>query len=116
MNYQRNKLLAKTKTTKPSLTDQAGARETDINVIVKQFTVSGRANGTTTEPMYQDFSELPRDLRGFIEMGRGLTENAAKLPKQLRDLAPEELFSLTKEQITAKLTPPQPEATKDEQK
>lgn len=116
MNYQRNKQLSKTKPKKPSMTDQAGARETDINVIVKQFTVSGRVNGTTKEPMYQDFSELPRDLRGFIEMGRGLSENADKLPKQLRDLAPEELFALTREQITAKLTPPQPEAKKDEPK
>lgn len=110
MNYQKNKERAKTRPTKPTQTDQASAKETDINVIVKNFTVHGQAPGTTQQPMYANFADLPRDLRGFIELGRSMQNGIKQLPKQLSDLTMDELFALTREQITAKLTPPQPEA------
>jgi len=109
MNWQKNKELAITRDTTPTMTDQAGARDTDINVIVGQFLTTGRVPGTTKEPIYEDFSQLPKDLRGFIEMGRALEEHRKELPAQLRGIPIDRLVGLTKDQIDAILAPKQEE-------
>lgn len=116
MIFQANKRRAITHTTKPTETDQSQARDTDINVIVKQFLVHGQAPGHNKQPINADFTQLPTDLRGFIEMGQSLAELKAKLPDQVRELPTEELLALTPEQLLNKLTPPQPEVKKDEPK
>lgn len=97
----------------PTLTDQSQANDTDINVIVKRYGIHAQAPGNPAQPMYGDFSGLPTDLRGFIEVGRTLEENRQRLPEPLRDKPIEELFALTPEQLTAILTPPKTETTEE---
>lgn len=89
-----------------TMTDQSQAHDTDINVIVKRYGVFGQAPGIDKEPIYGDFSDLPTDLRGFIEMGRTLDDERARLPEPLREMSMEELFALTPEKLTEILTPP----------
>jgi len=114
MNWEKNKALAITRDTTPSLTDQGAARDTDINIIVGQFLTSGKVPGSAQQPMYGDFSELPRDLRGMINMAASLKLNQERLPEQLRGIPVAELLALTKEQINAKLAPPK--ADKEQEK
>lgn len=106
MGYAENKANARTVNTEPSLTDQSQARETDINVIVGRYGISGQLPQGGSQPMYGDFSRLPTELRDFIEMGRTLDQRRAELPAELRDLPTDELLALTPEQLTNKLTPP----------
>lgn len=109
MYYQLNKLKSRTRSTRPTLTDQSQARETDINVIVKRYGIgNGQAPGRAGEPMYGDFTQLPDDLRGFIETARTIEQHKRNLPKELRDMAVHDILALTPEQLTAKLTPPAP--------
>lgn len=101
----------------PTLTDQSQAGQTDINIIVTQFLKTGQAP-QGANPIYADFTQLPEDLRGFIDMGRSMNTLKSQLPPQLRELPPEVLFKMTNEEITARLTPPDKPADKpkDEQK
>ncbi|QXP08204.1 MAG: internal scaffolding protein [Arizlama microvirus] len=101
----------------PTLTDQSQAHTTDINIIVTQFLKTGQAP-QGANPIYADFTHLPDDLRGFIEMGRSINTLHSSLPAALRDIPATELFRMTNEEITAKLTPPDKpaEKQKDEQK
>lgn len=108
MGYAENKARARTHNTDPSLTDQSQARETDINVIVGRYGISGQLPQGGSQPMYGDFSKLPTELRDFIELGRTLDQRRAELPAELRDLPTDELLALTPEQLTNKLTPPAP--------
>lgn len=107
-NYHRNKEAAIYRNEDPSMTDQSAARDTDINIIVASFLVHGQAPGTTAQAMYEDFSELPEDLRGYIERGKELDEHRMKLPKEIRDLPIEDLLALTPETLREKLTPAKP--------
>jgi len=104
-NYRRNKERAITRDSTPTMTDQAGARDTDINIIVGQFLTTGRVPGSAKEPIYEDFSQLPKDLRGFIEMGRALDTHRKELPEQLRGIPVERLVGLTRNEINAILAP-----------
>lgn len=106
--YKRNKERAIYHSTEPTMTDQAGARETDINVIVGRFGISNQIPTNGQPPMYGDFSHLPEDLRGFIETAQSYEERRAALPEQLRNMPIEELLALTPEELTNKLTPPAP--------
>ena len=114
MNYQRNKELAKTRDHTPSLTDQAAARDSDINIIVAQYTIHGQAPGTSQNAMYDDFTQLPQDLREYIEHARTLKDRLNELPEAFRTLDLEQILALTNEQITLTLTPetPVPEPAK----
>lgn len=105
MSYRDRKAAAITYTTEPTLTDQAAARDTDINVIVAQFTIHGQVPGQTGQPMYDDFTQLPSDLRGFIERSRELETAKAKLPDALKKLSIDALLGLTTAQLTDILTP-----------
>lgn len=106
MNYATRKLAAGYRSAKPSLTEQSGARETDINVIISRFAVSGTVPSSRTPPMSGDFSELPADLRGIIDMGKRLNALRDRLPPQLRSMSNEQLCTLTMEQLNTILTPP----------
>lgn len=107
--YASNKLKAKTRNTRPTMTDQSHARETDINVIVERLAISGTLPQGKT-PIYGDFSKLPTDLRSMIEMGRRMKALHRRLPDVLQGLTNEQLLALTPEQLAAKLTPPAPPA------
>lgn len=112
MTYLTNKQKARTRTTEPSLTDQSQAYDTDINVIVGRFLKTGAAPGTAQEPMSGDFSELPEDLRGYIEASRSIKDTRRRLPTALKDMPIEELLALTPDKLTDILTPP-PKETND---
>jgi len=107
--YKRNKERAIYRNDEPTMTDQAGAKETDINIIVGRFMVSNQLPTNGQEPIYADFTHLPEDLRGFIETAQSLAEHRQNLPEALRDMPIEELLALTPEELTNKLTPPAPE-------
>jgi len=112
MIYKTNKERAKYSNTEPSMTDQSLAASTDINIIVTQFIRTGQAPPTAKTPFYGDFTDLPEDLRGFIELGRTKQTLINSLPEQLHDLTLQELMSMTNEQLTAKLQPPNKPADK----
>lgn len=111
-----NKARAAYFETQPSKTDQSQANDTDINVIMKRYTVTGVAPGAATGPQYQDFTELPQDLRGLIEQTRSIKHLRGTLPDALRDKPMEELLTLTPAQLMALHTPVEPNKPTEEQK
>lgn len=113
MSYAANKIAARTVNNEPTMTDQAAARDTDINVIVKQFTQHGQMPGKTGQPLYEDWTDMPDDLREYIETSRAIAQHHARLPEQLRSMSTEELLALTPQELRNKLTPPE---TKPEEK
>jgi len=118
MNYQKNRLRAQTKTTKPSLTDQSQASETDVNVIVRKMRQTGVMPTASTQPMGGDFTSLPDNLRDMIELSRTVELNRNRLPPELRKLEMSELLALTPDKLAHILAPPQKadDAKKEETK
>jgi len=117
MSYAINKQRARTRTTKPTLTDQSQAKDTDINIIVRTMGITGTVPTPSVPPMGGDFTKFPTDLRGFIEESREMKNRRRALPKELRDMPIEELLALTPNKLTAILTPPvkeKPVEKKDE--
>lgn len=114
--HEERRAAARTINTEPTLTDQSQANETDINVIIGRFGVGGTVTATKKEPMYGDFSELPTDLKGFLDARHELEEARLRLPKELRDIPTEELVYMTGEALKAKLTPPEPPKPPEEKK
>jgi len=114
--YKKRKLAAGYRSTEPSMTEQSMAQETDINVIISRFAISRTVPGSSRQPMSGDFSNLPTDLRGFIEAGKRLGQLRARLPEKLRNMSNEELFALTSEQLKTILTPPAPQPVPQEKK
>lgn len=102
--YKENKAAAVTFNTEPTKTDQSLAANTDINIIVTQFLRTGQV-AHQQEPIYGDFTELPEDLRGMIELGRSIKSHKDALPPQLKGIPLEELVNMTNEQINDKLKP-----------
>lgn len=111
MNHDERRAKGRTLNTEPTMTDQSQASETDLNVIMRKYGVSGRVPATTAQPMYGDFTNLPTDLRDMIETSRTIKEKRSQLPKELREMPIEELLALTPEELTTILTPPQTAAT-----
>lgn len=109
MGYRQNKERARYTTVAPTLTDQAAARDTDLTVIVNSFLKTGQAPGNPGEPMYDDFTELPTDLRGFIESARTVKRIQASLPEPIRGLDPAELLALSPQQLKSLLEPKAPD-------
>lgn len=116
MDHETRRAKGRTTNNEPTLTDQSQARDTDINVIVGRFLTTGQAPGAAGEPQYLDCTELPQDLRGFIEASRSADELRKQLPPQLRDKTPQELEALTQADIQKILTPPEPPAKPAEPK
>lgn len=114
MYYQENRKRAQTKTTKPTLTDQSQADETNINKIIARYRITGRAPGKTQEPMYGDFVGFPKDLREMIETSRRIPGLQTTLPPQLRDMTVEQLLTLNDQEITRILTPEPPPKAEQE--
>lgn len=115
--YKINKAKSRTVNNQPTMTDQAGAKDTDINVIVGQFLVHGQMPGTTKQPIPDaDFTNMPTDLRGFIDLGKTIEENKAKLPQQLHGMSVDKILSLTPEELKTILTPPETQKPNEETK
>jgi len=112
VSYYKNRLRARTENHLPTATDQSQAAETDINVIVRNFMKHGEAPGAAGEPLYGDFTELPNNLRDFIETARTLNENRNNLPQALRALPVEQLLSLPVEEMKKLIDPPKQEEPK----
>lgn len=106
--YYQNRKRAQFKNTMPSLTEQSMARDTDINIIVQKFRITGRVPAAQQEPIAGDFTNLPTDLRGFIESARSIKDVRKQLPQQLRDMPIEDLLHLTPDKLTDILTPKPP--------
>lgn len=108
MYYAQNKASSRTTNNGPTLTDQSQAHETDINVIVSKFGISGRAPGPARPPLHGDFSELPNDLRGFLDTAKTTKELQKRLPQQLQGKSIEEVLALTPDELQTILTPVEP--------
>lgn len=106
MTYRENKQRARTITTTPTLTDQAAARETDINVIVGRMLPGGVVPGLKGPGIYMDWTGVPTELRGLFEQGRSLVKHRKELPEILQDMPLQQLLTLTNEQIANILRPP----------
>lgn len=117
MYYYENRKRARTENNDPTETDQSQANDADINVIVGRYGIGNVASGNNQQGMSGDFTALPEDLRGFIEMGRNMENLRETLPPQLRDRTTEDILALTPEQLTNILTPePPPPAASAENK
>lgn len=117
-SYLLRKARLATKDETPSMADQSGAEDTDVNVIVKRYGVYGTMPQGKMQPQYgQDFSQLPDDLRSAIETVRSLDKLHNELPGGLKSLTIEELMTYTPEAITRIAQPePKPETKPEEKK
>lgn len=106
--YAFNKIRTRTITTQKTKTDQSQAKDTDINVIVGRFLHTGTVPAPDQRPFYGDFSELPGDLRGFLDRARTLEHHRKQLPKALQHLTTEELLTLTPKALKDIMEPPAP--------
>lgn len=115
--YLARKQAAKFRTTKPTMTDQSQAADTDVNIIMGKFGIGGTVTVTGKQPIYGDFTGLPQNLADMIRMARRRAELRQTLPQQLREMPEEQLFALTKDELTKILTPPhEPSAQPEEKK
>lgn len=110
MNHEQRRAKGRTTNSGISLTDQSAAHDTNINVILKKYGVTGVAYGTTNAPEWLDHTQLPQDLREAFDMARRAAELKRNLPEQLRERSIEQLLALTPEEVTTILKPPEPPA------
>lgn len=106
--YLARKDAAKYRSAKPTMTDQSQAADTDVNIIMRKFGIGGMLTVQGKQPIYTDFTGLPQDLAAMIRMARRSAELRQNLPQQLREMPDEQLFALTRDQLTHILTPPAP--------
>jgi len=95
----------------PSATDQSGADDTDINVIVKRYGVYGTIPQGVKTPQYGvDTTEWPQDLSLAIDLARSLEKIRGELPPAMQKMSTDELLALTPEKIVEILTTPEKSA------
>lgn len=92
----------------PTMTDQSGAKDADLNVIVERMIRTGTVTQAKDQPMYGDFSELPRDYREFIHQARSLEKLRGELPKELAALTVEDLVVMDNRALADYLKPKEP--------
>lgn len=102
--YLINKARAVYRSSKPSKTDQSAAQATDINVIMKQFNVTGMVAGSAKPPLYGDYT-IAGDLRDMMQITRTLRERHAELPEAIRKLPLKDLMRLPDAELRAILQP-----------
>lgn len=90
----------------PTKTDQTGAEETDINVIVKRYGIHGQAPGAAQPAMFEDFTKLPQDFRAMVDQIRTLDELRDSLPAELKAMSIYELANMTYDEFVAKMPKP----------
>lgn len=104
--YRQNKSDAVYHERMKTLADQAGADETNVNVIMRKYAPLGAYPGTAKEHLDADFTTIPQDLRSMIDLTRRISQLRDRLPRELRDYTPEQLDALTVDELTTILTPP----------
>jgi len=108
MDHNERRAKGRTHNDGKSLTDQSQAADTNINVILKKYGVTGVATGRKGPPQYLDHTARPRDLREAYEQVREVHALRTALPEQLRNKTFDELEALTLDQLQTILTPPAP--------
>lgn len=103
--HAERRAAARTINDDPTETDQSGATETDLNVILQRYAQSGTLQGQAGQPMYYDWTEYPEDFRGYLEMARNADTLKQQLPTQLAHMTEEQLLALTPADILKILTP-----------
>lgn len=99
-NYYRNRQRARTINTKPSMTEQSQAHDTDINVIVGRFLGTGQAPGRLGEPIPDaDMTNFPKDLREAIDKSREVHNLLRQLPEGLQDTPVHELLAMSGKEL-----------------
>lgn len=94
----------------PSKTDQASAHDTDINIIVQKFAVTGRVPAKEGEPLTGDFTLVPTDLQTLLKPAEYIIDNMKRLPKEMQKrlakFTPEQLRGMQTDELTAIINPP----------
>lgn len=72
--------------------------------------ISGTVPGAPLDPIYGDWTNLPTDLRGFIEASRSLETLRKNLPEKLQAMKTEELLGMNAQQLADLLKPATPPA------
>lgn len=104
--HDENRAFGKTENDGKSLADQSQADETNINVILRKYGVTGVATGVAGPPQYLDHTQLPEDLREAYDQIRSVGRLRDQLPDSLRNRPLQELNALTLEQLNEILHPP----------
>jgi phage internal scaffolding protein len=69
----------------PSLTRQEFAEECDINTIMQRYEQTGVINHVArTEPLYLDYTAVPRDLQSAMNFMRDAASEFMRLPAHIR--------------------------------
>lgn len=103
---ERARTLA-TRTTKPTMTDQSGQNDADINTIVKTYAVTGQAPGAQRQGFYADLTQIPRDLKEMIDLAKDMETHRRKLPEKLQTLELDDLLYMTSAEIMEIMKPPE---------
>lgn len=107
--YMKKRARLRFKSTQPTATDQSEAMTTDINVVIGYMLKTGEMP-SERKGIYGDFTELPTDLKGFIDTARSMGRHRNRLPKALQTLTVAELTALTPQKLAEILAPPAPPA------
>lgn len=104
--HKQRSALGRTFNSGKSLADQSQADETNINVILRKYGVTGVATGVAGPPQYLDHTQLPEDLREAYDQIRSIGRLRDQLPDSLRERPMNELNALTLEELNTILHPP----------
>lgn len=115
-NYKANKAKAIYINNTPTMTDQSQAEDTNVNVIMKKYRITGVVPGAAKAPIFADFTELPTSLQQLMEEAQRLPEHLNNLPDQLKGMPLDELVNLTGADLQAILRPKAPTPTQQENK
>lgn len=69
--------------TEASMTQQADAKDADINVIMAKYQVTGQMPQVLMQPLFGDFTETP-DYRKAVEIIREAEEAFLEIPAKIR--------------------------------
>lgn len=104
MSYARNKAASRKPIIGVTKTDQSGARDTDINVIVDRMKQTGMFPAGAKQPFYADLSIIPDNLRDMMEMSKNIEEHRNQLPEALKGMSAAELLTADPQKIANLMT------------
>lgn len=104
--YRQNKAAAVFRNTDPSMTDQSQLDDTNINIIMKKYRITGVAPGAHKQPSYGDFTELPETLAELMQQARELPDLISSLPENMQSMPLDQLLALSTEDLQTMLAPP----------
>ena len=68
----------------PTLTQQSFREDSDINVILERFNITGELPGSSSEPQYGDFLDSPVDYKSALDVVMTAQSAFNALPARLR--------------------------------